>query len=84
MIKYAILSAVAVALLNIVPAAAADAPQKPDWSLCAPEIAKFKCTDAQAKGDEELYNCLIKHDGEFSKTCDPETTKYEILTGKPQ
>jgi hypothetical protein len=82
MIKYGLLATAMVAM-TLAPALASAA-DKPDWSLCAPEIAKFKCTDAQAKGDEELYNCLIKHDGEFSKVCDPETTKYEVLTGKPQ
>jgi hypothetical protein len=58
------------------------ADDKPDWSLCSNDISKFKCSDA--KGDENIYNCLIKHDGELSKSCDPETTKYEKLTGKPQ
>ncbi len=84
MTKYFFLTAAALVSASILAPAPARAADKPDWSLCAPDIAKFKCGDAQAKGDEDLYNCLIKHDGELSKACDPETTKYEVVTGKPQ
>ena len=68
------------AILAVTPAYA-DA-SKPDWGNCSTDIAKFKCKEA--KSDEEIYTCLIKHDGELSKACDPETTTYEKLTGKPQ
>ena len=80
MFKFGILATAFVAIACA--PALANAADKPDWSICASDIAKFKCGDA--KGDEEIYNCLIKHDGELSKSCDPETTKYEVLTGKPQ
>ena len=72
------------AALLSTPVLAADAPkgEPPNWGKCTPDLAKFKC--AAAKGDEQIYQCLMKHDGELSKACDPETTKYEVLTGKPQ
>lgn len=51
-----------------------------DWSPCAKEIALY-CKDV--KGDEAIYQCLLKRDADLSKTCDNNAhTKYEILTKK--
>ena len=51
-----------------------------DWSPCKAEIDQY-CKDT--KGDEAIYQCLLKHDADLSKTCDNGAhSKYEELTGK--
>ena len=72
--------ALALVILSVSAAIAAD---KVDWSPCKPEIEKF-CKDVKDKsGEEALYQCLLKHDIDLSKTCDNEAhSLYEKLTGK--
>ena len=55
---------------------------KVDWAAhCKAELEKFKC-DANGK-DEDIYQCLLKHDSELGKDCDTGAhSKYEELTGK--
>ena len=55
---------------------------KVDWAKhCKADLEKFKC-DANGK-DEDIYQCLLKHDSEISKPCDENAhSKYEELTGK--
>lgn len=70
-------------LLMIVASSAAFAEDhKVDWSgNCKADLEKFKC-DANGK-DEDIYQCLLKHDKELSKECDENAhSKYEKLTGK--
>ena len=55
---------------------------KVDWAgHCKAEMEKFKC-DANGK-DEDIYQCLLKHDADISKDCDNNAhSKYEEITGK--
>jgi len=63
-------------IVFVPPAFAADF----DWSPCTKEIAQW-CKDV--KGDEAIYQCLLRHDADLSKTCDNNGhSKYEELTGK--
>ena len=56
---------------------------KADWQYCEAEIKKFKCEVAMAKSEEDLYQCLLKHDEDLSKGCDNNShSKYEAATGK--
>ncbi len=51
------------------------------WDDCKKETGVW-CSDA--KGDEEIYACLLKHDSSLSKKCDEkDVTPYETKTGKP-
>jgi len=58
------------------------AAQKIDWQAhCQSEMKRFKC-DAGGT-DEAIYQCLLKHDADLSKTCDNKAhAKYEELTKK--
>lgn len=63
-------------------ATSAFAADKFDWSPCNAEMAKF-CKGMEGKSDEDIYQCLLKHDVDLSSTCDKDGhNKYEILTGK--
>jgi hypothetical protein len=59
------------------------AADKVDWTPCNAEIEKF-CKGVHEKdGEEALYQCLLKHDIDLSKTCDNGAhSKYEKATGK--
>ncbi len=51
---------------------------KIDWSPCAKEIEQFKCGEAMAKSEADLYQCLLKQDTEISKECDNKShSQYE-------
>ena len=72
-------------MLAASPAFAFDNPagHKVDWAPCEADIKKTKCEDALKKGEEDLYQCLLKHDEDLSKGCDNDAhSKYETLTGK--
>lgn len=55
---------------------------KVDWAKnCKSEMEKFKC-DPNGK-DEDIYQCLLRHDVDLGKDCDNNAhTPYEKLTGK--
>lgn len=53
---------------------------KYDWSPCKKEVNLW-CTDA--KTDDDMYNCLFKHDSALSKACDEKAVSpYEKKAGK--
>ena len=66
-------------LATVTLATSAMAADKVDWSKCKAETDKW-CTGIS--GDENIYQCLLKHDSELSKPCDEQHGKYEELTGK--
>ena len=69
-----------IVLLALTSTSAALAADKVDWTPCKSEIEKF-CKNI--KGEEEIYQCLLKHDVDLSKNCDNNShSKYEEVTGK--
>ena len=59
------------------------AANKVDWTPCQTEIAKWCPTAMEKSGEEGVYQCLLKHDADLSKSCDNDShSKYEQVTGK--
>ena len=72
---------IATVLLSL--AVTAQAADKVDWTPCQTEITKWCKGVKDAKGEEGLYQCLLKRDADLSKRCDNEShSVYERLTGK--
>ncbi len=68
------------AILGAAPGFAAD---KIDWTPCQTEITKWCQGVKEARGEESLYQCLLKRDADLSKRCDNEAhSAYERVTGK--
>jgi len=76
----AFLLGLSIAILAVGPGFAAD---KVDWSPCQTEIGKWCTGIREAKGEEGIYQCLLKRDADLSKKCDNEAhSVYERVTGK--
>lgn len=73
-------AALTLAMLGAAPGFAAD---KVNWAPCETEINKWCKGIKEARGEEGLYQCLLKRDADLSKRCDNEShSAYERVTGK--
>ena len=70
-------------LVAVTASSSAFAADKVDWTPCNAEIEKF-CKGVKEKdGEDGIYQCLLKHDADISKSCDNDAhSKYEEATGK--